>query len=337
MKTNLRFTLRVLGVFAVLVAVLATAFVVSPWPGALLIRALFDHGAAQVSARLQPHVPAGVVEHLGKVYDESSADGRFDLFLPPPVLRADGAPPPLVVWIHGGGSVSGSRADIANYARVLAGQGLAVATVDYSVAPEATYPTPLRQVNAALAHLSSNATRWGLDAGRFVLAGDSAGAHIAAQLGNLTVVPTYAQALGIAPALRPAQLRALLLFCGPYVMRSSDATGVAGWFMKTVLWAYSGTPHFETDPAFAATANVIDHLTADFPPTFVSAGNADPLLPHSKALAQRLQTLGTPLHTLFFPAGHQPPLPHEYQFDLDRPEGRRALSEAVSFVQTHTR
>jgi acetyl esterase/lipase len=214
---------------------------------------------------------------------------------------------------------------------------MAVATVDYTIAPEATYPTPLRQVNAALAHLALNAASWGLDAGRFVLAGDSAGAHIAAQVGNMTVVPAYAQALGIAPALQPSQLRALLLFCGPYVMRSSNATGLARWFMHVVLWAYSGTRRYETEQAFAATANVIDHLTADFPPAFVSAGNADPLLPHSKALVTRLQALGTPLQTLFFAADHKPPLPHEYQFDLDRPEGRRALSEAVSFVQVHTR
>lgn len=336
MADTLQRRFRWLGAVLLSVALLAAAFSLSPWPGALLIRAMFDHGAAQTSARLQPHVPPGVVEHLGEVYDANSTDGLFDLFLPPATARSSD-PPPLVVWVHGGGGISGSRGDIANYARVLAGQGLAVATVSYTIAPEATYPTPVRQVNAALAYLSRNADQWGLDAGRFVLAGDSAGAHIAAQVGNLTVVPAYAQAMGIAPALEAGQLRALLLFCGPYVMRSSDATGLARWFMHTMLWAYSGTRRYETDPFFAATANLIDHLTPDFPPAFVSAGNADPLLPHSKALAARLQALGTPLHTLFFPSEHQPPLPHEYPFDLDRPEGMRALSEVVAFVRTHAR
>lgn len=336
-RTGRRLLPKLLMALALLFAALVAAFVLSPWPGALLIRALFDHGAAQASARLVPHVPAGVVEHLGEAYDPASADGRFDLFLPPPAARQGEGPLPLVVWVHGGGAVSGSRKDIANYARVLAGQGLAVATLDYSIAPEATYPTPVRQVNAALGHLAAQASRWGLDGTRLVLAGDSAGAHIAAQVANLTVVPAYAQALGIAPALQPAQLRALLLFCGPYVMRSSDAGGIGRWFLHTVLWAYSGTRHYESDPAFAATANVIDHLTADFPPAFVSAGNADPLLPHSQALAARLQALGTPLQTLFFAPDHQPPLPHEYQFDLDGEAGRRALREAVDFVRRHTR
>ncbi|HET7795176.1 MAG TPA: alpha/beta hydrolase, partial [Rhizobacter sp.] len=102
-------------------------------------------------------------------------------------------------------------------------------------------------------------------------------------------------------------------------------------------WAYSGTRAYESAPAFASTANVIDHLTVDFPPAFVSAGNADPLLAHSKALAARLQALGTPLKTLFFAADHRPPLPHEYQFDLDSADARRALGEAVDFVRAHAR
>ena len=136
----------------------------------LLIRTLFDHGAAQASWRLQPHMPAGVVEPLSEVYDATSPDGLFSLCLPPPAMRSEGVTPPLVVWVHGGGAVSGSRKEVANYALVPAGHGLAVATVEYSIAPEATYPTPLRQDNTALAHLSSNAGKWGLDANRFVLA-----------------------------------------------------------------------------------------------------------------------------------------------------------------------
>lgn len=225
---------------------------------------------------------------------------------------------------------------MGNYARVLAGQGFAVATVDYTIAPEAKYPTPVRQVNAALAYLAEHGSRWGIATDRFVLAGDSAGAHIAAQVGNLTAVPAYAEALGITPALSREQLRAVLLFCGPYIMRSSDTPGLAGAFMHTVLWAYSGTRDFESDPFFA-TANVIDHVTAAFPPALISAGNAVPLLPHSRALAVALQAAGAPVRTLFFPDDHQPPLAHEYQFNLDSEPGRLALSEMVEFVREHTR
>jgi acetyl esterase len=318
-----------------LVALALAALVTSPWPGALLIRALFDRGAQQASAALARHVPPGVIEHLDQHYDPADPDARYDLFLPPPGVLAAGTVPPLVVWVHGGGAVSGSRHDVGAYARVLAGQGLAVAALDYSVAPEARYPTPVRQVNRALAHLAGTAAGRGLDGHRLVLAGDSAGAQIAAQVAALTVEPAYARRLDIVPGVQATQLRALLLFCGPYIMRSSDASGLGRWFLHTVLWAYSGTRRYETDPGFASTANVLAHLTPAFPPAFVSAGNADPLLPHSVALVERLQQLGAPVQSLFFAADHEPPLPHEYQFNLDTAAGQQALREAVAFVRRH--
>jgi len=328
---------RFLILLALLLVLVVGLFVVSPWPSVLLIRMVFDRGAAQFSQDLEKHIPTGVVEYLGEVYDVADSDGLLDLYLPPPAMRdSNNGSPPLVVWVHGGGAISGSRADIGNYARVLAGYGFAVASVDYTVAPEAQYPTPVRQVNDALAYLASNASRLGFEPDRFVLAGDSAGAHIVAQVANLTVSPDYAQLLGIAPTLKPGQLRALVLFCGPYIMRSSEIGGLGGAFMYTVLWSYSGKRDFESDPYFA-TANVIEHLTNDFPPAFISAGNADPLLPHSEQLASKLEALGTPVEPLFFAVDHQPPLPHEYQFNLDSEAGQLALSEMLTFVRKHTR
>lgn len=318
---------------ALLLALLAGAFIVSPWPGALAIRYIFDRGAQQASDALRKHVPPGIVQHLGEVYDPADPDARFDVYLPPP--PADGAarePLPVVVWVHGGGWVSGSRSDIGNYARVLAGRGLAVVAVDYSIAPGAHYPTPVRQVNTALRHLSMQAARWHIDPDRIVLAGDSAGAHIAAQVANTIALPAYAVEVGVVPGLASRQLRGVVLFCGPYDLRKGRLHGPFGLFLRSVLWSYSGKRDFPNDRAFAA-ASVIDHLTPDFPPAFISAGNADPLLPQSHDLAVRLSTLRVRVETLFFPDDHVPALGHEYQFDLDQAAGRRALDEVVSFVR----
>ena len=40
-----------------------------------------------------------------------------------------------------------------------------------------------------------------------------------------------------------------------------------------------------------------------------------------------------PVQTLFFPDDHQPPLAHEYQFNLDTEAGQQALDESVSFLR----
>lgn len=308
----------------------AAAFRLSPWPGALLIRHAFDKGAAATSEALAKHVPPGIAEMPDLRYDPADDDAYLDVYFPASV--GEGERLITVVWIHGGGWVSGTKNDIGNYARILAARGYTVVGVDYSIAPGATYPTPVRQLNAALGYLAANATRLHIDPNRFVLAGDSGGSHIVAQVANVVSVPSYAGLLGIRPAIDRGQLAGMLLFCGAYDMNLADFDGPFGGFLHTVLWAYSGTKDFRTDPAFES-ASVLNHVTGAFPPSFISAGNADPLAPQSVAMADALRARGVRVDALFFAADHQPPLPHEYQFDLDGKDGRLALDRAVAFLR----
>src|SRR6266581_8428356 len=98
--------------------------------------------------------------------------------------------------------------------------------------------------------LLSNAADLNIDPGAVVLAGDSAGAQIAAQLANITTEPTYARQVGIAPTLKAQQLAAVLLLSGAYDIESVDFEGDYRWFLKTVLWAYSGTRDFMSNEKF---------------------------------------------------------------------------------------
>ena len=74
------------------------------------------------------------------------------------------------------------------YFELIAAQGYTVIAVDYSLAPAATYPAALRQLNDALVYLQAQADRLHVDTGRLVLAGDSAGAQLVSQLATLTTV-----------------------------------------------------------------------------------------------------------------------------------------------------
>ncbi|MGG6237624.1 alpha/beta hydrolase [Nodosilinea sp. AN01ver1] len=308
------------------------AFRLSPWPSALLIRRAFDAEAEQVSEALEPYLPKGVAA----VLDERYAPGRdayLDVYFPDSL--SEGERLPTVVWSHGGAYISGDKDQIGHYAQVLAGQGFTVVSVNYSIAPGAKFPTPIRQVNQALGYLVENSDRLRVDPNRIFLAGDSAGSHISAQLAVAISEPAYAQQLGLTPAVTPDQIAGMLLYCGPYNVRSVNLSGPFGQFMTTVLWAYSGDRNFAENDYFAL-ANLSDYVTADFPPTFISAGNADPLLPHSTALAEQLEQLGVPVETLFFPSDHEPGLGHEYQFVLASEAGQLALERSVQFMQELT-
>ena len=299
----------------------------TPWPSALVIRAVFDRGAARSSAALAKHVPGDLVEKVDEAYDIASPDGRFDVFRP----RRD-EPLPTVVWVHGGAFVSGSKSDVSNYLRVLAGRGLTTVGVDYSIAPGSRYPTPVKQVAAALAHVVDHADRLGVDPGRIVLAGDSAGAQIAAQVALLVTDPAYAAEIGIDAPVPSSSLRGLVLFCGAYDFRLARGTSrLGGWLVDTAIWSYLGSSR-RHDERTTRQGTVPLHVSPSFPPSFVSAGNGDPLLPHTLGLIEALEQQGVERDVLLFDDAHAPRLGHEYQFDLDSADGREALDRAVAFV-----
>jgi acetyl esterase/lipase len=308
-------------------AAIALAFVLSPWPSIAIVRAIFDSGAEAASAKLAKHVPAAVTTRTLR-YAPNGPDAVLDIHRPAAVR----AGAPTIVWIHGGGFVSGRRSDITNYAKVLAGHGFTVVNLDYTIAPEAHYPGPIRQVNEALAFLTRNGAALGIDPQRLVLAGDSAGAQIAAQTAAVITNPDYAAAVGVKPGTTAANLAGVLLYCGVYdISGMGKDGGVLGWFVQSAGWAYSGKRDWRGDALFK-TMTVAPHVTAAFPPAFISAGNADPLGPQSVAMARALEAAGVKVEQLFFPPGYQPPLGHEYQFDLDTDAGRLALTKSVDWL-----
>jgi len=330
-RKPLKALLWMLGIAAGLAIAVDVVFQVSPWPAALLIRWALDEGGVNASQALEKHLPAGVSERLNEHYDSADDDAYLDVFYPSEIENSERALL-TVVWVHGGAWIAGSKNQIANYARILAGKGYTVVAVDYSLAPGKSYPTPVRQVNTALGYLAQNAQRLHVDPARFVLAGDSAGAHIAAQLANAISVPSYAQTMGITPSIARSQLAGVVLFCGIYDFGRVDHDGSFQNFRNTmILRSYSGTKYFLNDAHFA-TASVANYVTPAFPPMFISAGNTDPLAPQSYAFARTVAALGVPVDTLFFPDNYTPALHHEYQFDLDTEAGRLALDSSTTFL-----
>jgi len=325
---------RIIKIAAILFILLLVGFLsfkLSPWPSTLLIRYAFNKEAVKVNAELEKHVPPGIKEVKNIPYDPSNQSVKLDLYFPANT-KVDSSLLPLVVWFHGGGLISGNKEQVGNYCKILAAKGFAVASVDYTIAPEARYPIPIRQANAALAYLSSRAADYSINNTKIFLAGDSGGSMIAAQLASLISDQGYADSLGIQPSIDRTALAGMLLYCGIYDISNLNLSGSFGQFLRTVLWAYGGRKDFENHPSLH-TASVFNYITGDFPPSFISAGNNDPLLPQSISLARKLASLQVTVDTVFFPANFQPALPHEYQFNLDITPGQQVLDRSVLFMQ----
>lgn len=132
----------------------------------------------RVNALIARHVPAGIAAQLDISYDPSDPEALLDVYYPADAA-AQGRRLPTVVWIHGGGWISGSKNHISNYLRLIASRGFTVVGVSYPLAPRRPYPAALRQLNAALGFLKNTPPAAAVDAGRLFLAGDSAGAQFA--------------------------------------------------------------------------------------------------------------------------------------------------------------
>jgi acetyl esterase len=158
-------------------AAVRASLVVTPRPAALLVRRLFAAGGAQFAHALAEHAPSGVSALTDERYGDQQ-DMLLDVVRP---ASATGRLP-LLLWVHGGGWVGGSKDELTSYFKLIASHGDVVAGPRYSLAPGHRYPTPLRQMMRALEYLQANAGRYQIDPDRIAIAGDSAGAQIAARL-----------------------------------------------------------------------------------------------------------------------------------------------------------
>lgn len=323
-----------LSVVTALAMIVWIAFQVSPWPGVLVLRATGQDGL-EAGQQLAGYVPADITRELDHVYDPGDPDARMDVIYP---AGATGRLP-TVVWVHGGAFIAGTKAALPNYLAVIASHGYTVANIEYTVAPEAKYPGPIVQLNKALRHLQANADRLHVDPAQFVLAGDSAGGQIAGQAALAISDLAYAGKAGLPAAITPSQLRAVIL--------ASAATDVEqardhvqdkqfGWFLRTIMWAYSGKKNFGEDPQFLL-ASLPQNVTANYPPTFITTGPYDPLLSHSEAMTAALRAQKVDVDALFFDrATTDPAIGHEYALNLDTAQAREAMKRMVVLLRART-
>lgn len=325
------------GIILGIIVVIMVAFRVSPWPGALVIRAVFSSDDTKVLQALEKHPPSRPITAItNQVYREGDGDALLDVYYPEGTTTAL----PTIIWTHGGAWLSGSKDNVPPYYKLLAAEGFTVIAPNYSLAPERTYPHAIRQLNDMHGYIQQNAEKFHVDSSKIILAGDSAGAQLSSQMAALITNPSYAAEMTISPYLKPSQLRGVVLNCGIYKMHDLTVPDpalprIVGWGDDVSVWAYSGTRDFN-DPIVKQMSPYY-HVTSAFPATYISGGNADPLTKvQSMPFADSLESLGVKVTRHFFEDDHQPALPHEYQFNLEEQDGMTALQKTIEFSKAVT-
>lgn len=320
-----------------LALVIFLAFQLSPWPGTLLVKYIFTSNAKKSLAAMEKYTPSTPIKLISnQQYKSGDINALLDVYIPESAVQS-GQSLPVVIWTHGGAWVSGDKANDGPYFKLLAAQNFVVVSLNYTLAPAKKYPAQLQEINAAHAYLLANAERFQINSNKIFLAGDSAGSQLSSEMAAMITNPAYAKDVGIKPALQPSQISGVVLFCGIYKMKglteaAPNLPKIISWGDDQVVWAYSGTR--DKSSSIIRQMSPYYYVTASFPATFISGGNGDPLTnKQSIPLADELSGLGVPVTRLFYPADHQPSLPHEYQFNLDNPDGQNALAQLIQFLK----
>jgi acetyl esterase/lipase len=206
------------------------------------------------------------------------------------LYRPENAPSavPALLWLHSGGFMTGSSetGEAFNIERAQE-LGIVVAAVDYRLAPEHPFPTPLDDCYAALLWLHSGAEVLGISPDKIAVGGDSAGGGLAAALAQLAhdreQVPVAFQVL-IYPMLDDRT-----------ALRTDIDTS------KAVIWtagsnAYGWSCYLGSKPGgaevfkYAAPARRED--LSGLPPAWIGVGSFDVLRDEGVLYANRLRKAG---------------------------------------------
>jgi acetyl esterase len=199
------------------------------------------------------------------------ADGR-ELTLDVIVPKGEG-PFPVLVYFHGGAWVWGSPATHRKLTFRLAEQGFLTMSVDYRLAPEHPFPAGFNDCVHAIHFAARNASQWGGDAARLVLAGDSAGANLAA-----------AVAIELAESVAAPPVRAVGLIYGVFDFSGFASDGVTGLLVDAYL---GGVADLVKDPRVSPILKA-----TQLPPAHIAVGSADALIEDSEALRAALARAG---------------------------------------------
>lgn len=151
---------------------------------------------------------------------------RYDLW-----KASSASPTPLLIYIHGGGLTSGSKADVSTslVTKCLA-KGISVMSVNYRLSPEVVFPQHFKDCARAIQYARYYATALNIDPNLIALGGSSAGALTSFWLG---FHDDLADAGNIDPVLRrSSRAQALICWSG---QTSVDSRVVGGWIDPVVL------------------------------------------------------------------------------------------------------
>lgn len=245
------------------------------------------------------------------VFDERG--GRplaIDIFVPQNVVA-----PPLIIFVHGGGWISGDKTMYADEVGYWLEQGYACVLASYRLAPLSTFPAQIEDLQDLVMYLRENHEKYGYDPKRFVAFGNSAGGHLAAMLGSCD---TY---FGTQHLTAAYKVEAVVSICGLLDLREPRTNHNAiGWsFLEQFLGTLDDEPK-------NIQASPLAQVSPGDAAMLIIHGELDDIVPVSQAhaMATALKSAGLDHELVILPGEF-----HSFSF-----EGWSTIRQrALAFIQ----
>lgn len=236
----------------------------------------------------------GIEEYIDVKYkDLHPTHNLLDVYRPE---SSAGQKLPVIINIHGGGWVAGSKEGVYRYYQYLALQGFAVVNINYHLLPDAQMPVPMQDVFSVFNFVlnETNANKYGFDTNNVFLTGDSAGGHYTLLATSILVDPDLQKAFNVSSTLK---LKGI-------------GVNSTGFSFTNVIKVPIPFAHFYVNQFFsedlpytayrddvrytkmAKALNIENNKLELFPPTFISSADGDIFKTHSNRLHKHLNEKG---------------------------------------------
>lgn len=237
-----------------------------------------------------PEVKTETVPYVITPYGESELNVYY---------TNEGTDKPVILYVHGGGWIQGSKEDHTYESKLFARRGFVVVSADYvlSTADRHRVGKTEEELTHAFAWVKNNIASYGGNADELYALGDSAGGNLALELAYKINAGIYTEADGTAlPKVR--KVTALYPVVSPKSFYENDDV-ILGASAKKMATQYIGkTP--EEDPDLYETVTPTNFLSSETPATLLIVGTGDRQVQpeQSYALAERLEKNGTEIKTV---------------------------------------
>lgn len=286
---------------------------------ALKIRKEFAEGDAKRDAGLT--TPESIQRMDNIQYGDDPVWNLLDVYRPKQITGKL----PVIVIVHGGGWVYGTKEVYQFYGMSLAERGFAVVNYTYRLAPEHKYPASLEDTNSVMAWIHEHANQYGLDTENIFAVGDSAGGNLLGMYCALCTDEQYAAHFQFA-AKAEYLPKGIGMNCGAY--RIFDEEGNAATLenkdlMEDLLNSAEEKP----------LVQVSSLINGKFPPAFIMSAYGDFLLEQAPILEQSYRTQGLP-HVLRVYGSESKPLYHVFHCTMQEPMAKICNDEECAFFKS---